>query len=380
MANNVTAPSRGVLQFVSLVFGGIASFFPGEFDGILNRWGKSRGPADSLVQWPTDITSGVIPIACHSHNDYWRPVPLYTAIRAGCISVEADVYLFDDDLFVGHSTPSLTPTRTLRSLYINPLIEILDRQNPVNRFHPVVNNPPNGIFDTEPSQTLILLVDFKNDPEDVFSHLNIQLAPLRDRGYLTHFNGSDVVERPITVVASGDAPFDIITANDTYRDVFFDAPLADLVEKPEPFETRDSGAPGQDLWYTPDGVDIRRFPHQESPSSVAPKRPVHKPHPDLYSPLNSYYASVSYKRTVGFPWGFRVSDKQLEIIRSHVRGAHSRGLKVRYWAIPGWPHVLRNHVWTTLLREGVDVLNVDDVKAASKRDWSGKSLFGWFRS
>jgi hypothetical protein len=35
-----------------------------------------------------------VPVGCHSHNDYWRRVPLYSALQAGCIGVEADVWLF----------------------------------------------------------------------------------------------------------------------------------------------------------------------------------------------------------------------------------------------------------------------------------------------
>jgi len=30
---------------------------------------------------------------------------------------------------------------------------------------------------------------------------------------------------------------------------------------------------------------------------------------------------------------------------------------------------LRNHVWHILLREGVDLLNADDLEAASGDDW-----------
>lgn len=39
----------------------------------------------------------------HSHNDYWRDVPLYTALSHGVTSVEADVWLNPKDgrLYVG---------------------------------------------------------------------------------------------------------------------------------------------------------------------------------------------------------------------------------------------------------------------------------------
>lgn len=71
--------------------------------------------------------------------------------------------LFDDELYVGHKTSSLTPERTLRNMYINPLLKILERQNPQTRLHPYMNFPRNGVFDTDPSRTLVLLIDFKTD-------------------------------------------------------------------------------------------------------------------------------------------------------------------------------------------------------------------------
>ena len=36
----------------------------------------------------------------HSHNDYWRDLPFYSALRAGAVSVEADVWLINGTLYV----------------------------------------------------------------------------------------------------------------------------------------------------------------------------------------------------------------------------------------------------------------------------------------
>lgn len=33
-------------------------------------------------------------------SDYWRDVPFYTALSKGCISTEADVWLFNGTLYV----------------------------------------------------------------------------------------------------------------------------------------------------------------------------------------------------------------------------------------------------------------------------------------
>ena len=57
----------------------------------------------------------------HSHNDYWRPNPLFDALSLGFKSVEADVFLVDSALLVGHERAALRPDRTLESLYLDPL-------------------------------------------------------------------------------------------------------------------------------------------------------------------------------------------------------------------------------------------------------------------
>lgn len=93
-------------------------------------------------------------------------------------------------------------------------------------------------FDTLHSQSLVLSNDFKTTGVALWPELAVQLALLRERGYLTYFDGMTVVERLVTVVASGDAPFDTILANQSYLDIFYDAPLdrlSDLsLEWPDP--------------------------------------------------------------------------------------------------------------------------------------------------
>jgi len=56
-----------------------------------------------------------------------------------------------------------------------------------------------------------------------------QLNPLRERGFLTYFNGSGRITCLITVVATGDAPFHRIVTNVTYP---YDAPLDKLTYGP----------------------------------------------------------------------------------------------------------------------------------------------------
>ena len=85
-------------------------------------------------------------VPVHSHNDYWRSRPLLEALEAGCLSIEADVVVRDGTLLVGHGAREVTPERTLASMYLSPLAEIVRARQ---RVYPQDQRP------------LILLVDLK---------------------------------------------------------------------------------------------------------------------------------------------------------------------------------------------------------------------------
>lgn len=348
----------------------ITAFFPDEVDDSLDSSTPTGRFSPDLGRWPTDFSGDIQPVACASHNDYWRKEPLFSALKAGCTGVEADVWLFDQDLFVGHSTQSLTPERTLRSLYLDPLLKILGSQNSISSFHPSSDLPPSGVFDTKPSQTLVLLIDFKNDGDAIWPYVSDQLQPFREKKYLTYFNGSSVIEGPITVVVTGNAPFSSVVANPHYRDIFFDAPLG-LMDK-----LSNSAVPVGASVPNGDTADAVRstIPSPRSEGDQGQGQSGSAPtNPSIYSPANSYYASVDFRASIGFPWRGHLSSQQKEKIRKQIAGAHERGLKVRYWNVPSWPRGLRNYLWRVLVREGVDYLNVDDLHSATKGNW------GWGR-
>src|SRR5579871_6562583 len=59
----------------------------------------------------------------HAHNDYEHRRPLFDALDHGFCSVEADIYLVEGALLVGHDRKDLRPERTLEKLYLDPLRE-----------------------------------------------------------------------------------------------------------------------------------------------------------------------------------------------------------------------------------------------------------------
>jgi hypothetical protein len=254
-------------------------------------------------------------------------------------------------------------------MYVDPLVAILERQNPSTEFHPGTDKLAHGVFDTDPDQSLLLLIDFKTAGPATWHAVAKHLAPLRDRGYLTHFNGEELVQGPVTVIGTGNTPFNLVTVNTTYRDIFFDAPLDKLVDED----------PDQD---TDIQLESRLFPRADATTESTNLGQGQSGMPAIitantFNSTNSFYASVSFQQAIGFPWPFHFTQNQMELIRRHVRVAHRQGLKVRYWALPSWPRSLRNHIWRVLTQEGVDILNVDDLVDATKGDWNTK-IFDWW--
>jgi hypothetical protein len=143
----------------------------------------------------------------HSHNDYWRPHPLYDALQLGFKSVEADVFLIDTTLQVGHARAALRRANTLQSLYLDPLRQLQQTQ---------------GNFYTKPSE-LWLFVDFKNDGPATYARLRQVLSRYRD---LLSTPGHP---RPagVRVILTGGYPRAEVLA-DPDRLVFLDGQLADL--------------------------------------------------------------------------------------------------------------------------------------------------------
>ena len=72
------------------------------------------------------FTQSSIEYAVHSHNDYEQNVPFWKAISAGVNSLEADVFLVNDSLFVAHTSKEIKPGRDLETLYLKPLLQALE--------------------------------------------------------------------------------------------------------------------------------------------------------------------------------------------------------------------------------------------------------------
>jgi len=132
----------------------------------------------------------LIPLThAHAHNDYAHTRPLLDALDCGFCSIEADIYLVDGKLLVGHNRLDLRPGRTLQSLYLDPLREIIRK---------------NGGRVYRDGPTVQLLIDIKTEAEATYAALS---AVLKDYApMLTVFHPDKTEPGAVTVVISGNRP------------------------------------------------------------------------------------------------------------------------------------------------------------------------------
>ena len=85
----------------------------------------------------------------HSHNDYMNPVPFWAAYNAGFGSIEADIFLRNDQLIVAHTEEGVKENKTLEDLYLKPLLSCIHK----NDQHVYANH----------SKKLQMLIDIKTE-------------------------------------------------------------------------------------------------------------------------------------------------------------------------------------------------------------------------
>lgn len=326
-------------------------------DGVLSKLDLSAYPVDtnnSASSYGPALLRNVFPLKCHSHNDEWRSTPLADGLLAGCIAIEADVWYLGPstpaagaaagaDLYTGHDPGSLREGRTFDKLYVQPLLALLNAKNTPTRqtrYIASLNSATpatalanssevfgllggkNGVFDTDPLQTLYLQADLKNRATEGWAAVVQALKPLRDADYLTYVDSTGNVQyRAITVTAGGVAPreYFINTPNATVprRDTFYDAPITAL---------NSSG---------PVGGWTRR---EALTASTA-------------------WSSVTTWRGLSSD----IPEAELAKLKRYVDDARARGILARFWDTPNRPRYARNNIWKALqVQLGMDFVNTDE--------------------
>ncbi|MFF0162471.1 phosphatidylinositol-specific phospholipase C/glycerophosphodiester phosphodiesterase family protein [Streptomyces sp. NPDC005263] len=148
----------------------------------------------------------------HAHNDYEHPRPLLDALDHRFGSVEADIYLVGDQLLVAHDPVDLDPTRTLESLYLDPLAARV-RAN-------------HGSVYRGCREPLQLLIDIKTEGSSTYLELDRHLR--RHQHLFTTYAHGRVRPGAVTAVISGDRAARTPMEAQTVRRAFYDGRLADL--------------------------------------------------------------------------------------------------------------------------------------------------------
>jgi glycerophosphoryl diester phosphodiesterase len=125
------------------------------------------------------LTSKLSAQIAHSHNDYEQKLPFEAAYNLGFDSIEADLYLKENEIFVAHDWNKISTERTFKDLYLNPLLSKIK----MNKGFPYPNE-----------KTLTLMLDLKKVGREIMKVLFEQLKPYKKE--LKH----------IKIVLSGDMP------------------------------------------------------------------------------------------------------------------------------------------------------------------------------
>lgn len=249
----------------------------------------------------TSSTSNSSVTRIHSHNDYWRQHPLFSAFHLGIYSIEADVWYFDDELYVSHKKLSISPQVTLNSLYLDNLYDILEKSDQ---------------DESDNDQMVLLYIDIKHQPIKTYHKIK-ELICRFDR-YLTTFDQTTEQwnMNKLAIILTGDANgLNSLILSESIVNTFIDIPRA------------------------------ASFPPQKQPIALTTS-----------APLKHILNVKHYPKTL--------SSAQITTICSAIQDAHSQNLRIRLWDLPQYPIFKRNHYWEVLRSCNVDYLNVDDLEAA----------------
>ena len=152
------------------------------------------------------------PYPAHAHNDYMHERPLFDALENGFRSIEADVFAIGDSLYVAHNRRDIKPGRTLRALYLEPLMQRISKDRL-------------AIYDS--ASPLILLVDIKDDGLTTYKLLDHILSESRE--ILCQAGPEGYVPGNVMIVVSGNRPIEYMMQQ-TQRFAFVDGRMENLTE------------------------------------------------------------------------------------------------------------------------------------------------------
>ncbi|KAK5723161.1 Altered inheritance of mitochondria protein 6 [Elasticomyces elasticus] len=223
-----------------------------------------------------------------------------------------------------------------------------------------------GLYDSNSVQTLVLLLDVKRAGQDAFVVAHKQLQPRRDKGYLSCWDSQEFHSRVAANVRTGETLWTSVVSNDSYRDIFFDAPLSAIWGEPR------SPTDSDDPIHIKDGdinsgeaIFLSEVTERSTKPALASERWTLRT--CITSAHRTMLARTSFVRWLRVEGALAQTDAHYS---GQICGAKRRDLKARYWGTPLWPTALHNHIWHDPVKEGAAVLNFDDLAAAARQHWS----------
>lgn len=150
----------------------------------------------------------------HAHNDYKHKHPLSDALQNKFASIEADIFLINNELIVSHTRPFFKKKKTLENLYLKPLLDSCLKNN--------------GMVYKECDESIILLIDIKTDATETYKELKKYLD--KYKSILSKYENGEVITNAVTIVLTGNKPYDAVQ-KETIRYAFIDQSLTSL-DKP----------------------------------------------------------------------------------------------------------------------------------------------------
>lgn len=178
---------------------------------------------DSVIT-PAPVAAPPTPVAiekslarAHAHNDYEHERPLLDALDQGFTSVEADVYVAPVSglsqvagLYVAHDPQDIDFSRTLASLYLEPLKK---------------RAAENGGCILKDCAPFHILIDAKTEAESTYAAIEAELA--KYDALFTRYENGGMRPGAVTATLSGNRPLATMKAAMS-RYTFYDGRFSDL--------------------------------------------------------------------------------------------------------------------------------------------------------
>ena len=142
-----------------------------------------------------------------AHNDYKHKRPLLDALNWGVANIEADIFLYKNNLVVAHVMPYFRTDKTLEKLYFKPLLDRFIQNKDIYKGY---------------KEPIVLMIDIKSDANKTYTKLKELLV--KYQSILTRYDNGVTTPGAVTVVISGNKPYKLMAA-ETSRLAFIDDDL-----------------------------------------------------------------------------------------------------------------------------------------------------------